>query len=165
MKLRRVFLIGLLVSLISVGTAGAGLLDMVTGGGGNAGDLDTFLARAKLSEELINNSTKAMFNAIASDKEKAQLEEKQKKLNETSDPKEKNAIQRELTESQLAVLEKEAGNKELQKEAATWDDKKKGHVADAFFNYALGALQAGLIVKDGKARVTNPMNAAKAATK
>ena len=50
MKLRRVFLIGLLVSLISVGTAGAGLLDMVTGGGGNAGDLDTFLARAKLSE-------------------------------------------------------------------------------------------------------------------
>ncbi|MDD3260088.1 MAG: hypothetical protein PHN97_11650 [Smithellaceae bacterium] len=165
MKLRRVFLIGLLVSLISVGTAGAGLLDMVTGGGGNAGDLDTFLARAKLSEELINNSTKAMFNAIASDKEKAQLEEKQKKLNETSDPKEKNAIQRELTESQLAVLEKEAGNKELQKEAATWDDKKKGHVADAFFNYALGALQAGLIVKDGKALVTNPMNAAKAATK
>ncbi|HQP26105.1 MAG TPA: hypothetical protein PLP16_13110 [Smithellaceae bacterium] len=169
MKLYRVVLLGLLISFLSLGTANAGMFDslvQVAGGGSSGGgDLDTFIERAKLSEELVNNSTKAMFNAIASDKEKAQLEAQQKKLNEASDPKEKNAIQRELTESQLAVVKKEAGNKELQKEASAWNDKKKGHVANSFFNYALGALQAGLIVKDGKALVTNPMNAVKAATK
>ncbi|HNV57165.1 MAG TPA: hypothetical protein PLZ82_07510 [Smithellaceae bacterium] len=169
MRLNRVIIVGILFAVLSLGTAYAGLFDAVTSiaGGGSSGgdDLDTFLVRAKTAEELINNSTKSMFKAIASDKEQAQLEAKQKKLNETTDPKEKEALQRELTESQLAVIKKEAGNEELQKEASKWSDKKKEHVANAFFNYALGALQAGLIVKDGKALVTNPANAVKAATK
>jgi hypothetical protein len=168
MKIFRMLSVVLLISFLFLFTACSmlGPLTQVAGGGSAAdGDLDTFIVRAKLSEELINNSTKAMFNAIASDKEQAQLEAKQKKLNATSDPKEKNAIQREITESQLAIIQKEAGNKELQKEAGAWNAKKKGYVANAFFNYALGALQAGLIVKDGKALVTNPMNAVKAATK
>lgn len=169
MKLYRIVLVGLLFSLLSLSTAYAGMFDVLTqvagGGSSGGGDLDTFLVRAKTSEELINNSTKAMFNAIASDQQKAQDEATEKKLNETSDPKEKDAIQREITESRLAVLGKESNNKDLQKKAGTWDAKKKEYVANAFFNYALGALQAGLIVKDGKALVTNPVNAVKAATK
>lgn len=98
----------------------------IAGGGSSGGDdLDTFLVRAKTAEELINNSTKSMFKAIASDKEQAQLEAKQKKLNGTTDPKEKEALQRELTEGiQLAVIKKEAGNEELQKETSKWSDKK-----------------------------------------
>lgn len=169
MKLYRVVIVGMLFVLLSLSTAYAGLFDAVSsiagGGSSGGGDLDTFLVRVKTSEELINNSTKAMFNAIASDKEQAKIEEIQKKINATTDPKEKEAIQRELTESQLAVIQKEAGNKERQKEASAWSAKKKGHVANAFFNYALGALQAGLIVKDGKALVTNPANAVKGAMK
>ncbi|MBP7232727.1 MAG: hypothetical protein KBA28_12430 [Syntrophaceae bacterium] len=169
MRLHRVIIVGILFAVLSLSPAYAGLFDAVTsiagGGSSGGGDLDTFLVRATTAEALINNSTKAMFNAIASDKEQAKIEEIQKKMNATTDPKEKEAIQRELTESQLAVIKKEAGNKELQEKASTWSDKKKGYVANAFFNYALGALQAGLIVKDGKALVSNPANAVKAATK
>ena len=165
MKLRRVFLVGLFISFMSVGTASAGMFDIITGGGGGGGDLDTFLVRAKTSEALINASTKALFDATASKEDQAKAEEMQKKMNEENNPKEKNKIQRELTSTQLAIVEQKAKDQELQKEAATWDTKKKGHVANAFFNYALGALQAGLIVKDGQALVTNPMNAVKAATK
>lgn len=176
MKLYRVVLIGLCISFFSLSTAYAGMFDSLTKSSGGsssasseAGDIDSFLARAQESEKLVNASTQSLFNATASKEEKAKIEEIQKKMNETTDPKEKNKLQRSLTATQDAEISRQAHSKSLQKNAAKWNDKQKQHASDAFYNYALGALQAGLLVPEGNNIISsvksNPMQAAKLANK
>ena len=170
MKLRHIFFIVLCISFISVGTASAfGLPGLGVGSSSAAGDPDEFLKKAQTSEKLIDASAQSMFNAVASKEDQARVEEIQKKMNETSDPKEKNALQREVTKTELAAVQERANNEELKKDAANWDAKKKEHVSSAFYNYALGALQAALLVPEGnnivKSIKSNPVNAAKLATK
>ena len=174
MKLYRVALIGLLIGFLSLGTAYAGMFDSLTkaatgSSSSGGGDIDSFLARAKESEKLVNASTQSLFSATASKEEKAKIEEMQKKMNETTDPKEKNKLQKSLTETQTAAIERKANDKELQANAAKWNDKQKQHASDAFYNYALGALQAGLLIPEGNNIISsvksNPMQAVKLATK
>lgn len=165
MKLRQIFIVVLFISFILVGTAGAFGLGDVVGKSSGGGDIDSFLVRAKTAEALVNASTKSLYEATASKEDQAKVEEMQKKMNEITDPQEKNKLQKELTETENAIVEKNAKDAELQKQAAVWDAQKKQHVSNAFFNYALGALQAGACVKDGKSIVSNPANAMKAATK
>jgi hypothetical protein len=97
------------------------------------------------------------------------MEEMQKKLNVTTDDKEKNALRLQITESEMATIEKQANDKEVQEEAKKWDTRKKQYVAHAFYNFALGALQAGLLVPEGNAMVKsiqgNPAYAVRLAVK
>jgi hypothetical protein len=172
MKLRQIFIVVLFISFILVGTASAFGLGDVMGKSSSAsggGDIDQFNENAKKSESLVNKSTQSLYDAIASKEDQAKVEEMIKKMNETADPKEKNKLQREVTAAQNAIVEKNAKDAQLTKEAATWDVKKKTHVSDALFNYALGAQQAGILVPKGKSIVSsvksNPLNAAKMATK
>lgn len=138
-------------------------------GGGSSGDPDAFLARAQKAEALIDKSADSLFKAVASKEEQAKMEELQKKLNETTDDKEKNALRHQITESEMATIDKRANDKEVQAQAKNWDEKKKRQVSDAFYNFSLGALQAGLLVPEGTSLASsiagNPVNAARLAFK
>ena len=151
------------MGLAIAGTAGAWGLPSIPGlptipglssGSSSSGDPDAFLAKAKRAEALIDKSADSLFNAVASKEEQAKMEEMQKKLNETTDDKEKNALRQQITESEMATIEKRAQDKELQEEAKNWDEKKKKLVATAFYNFSLGALQAGLLVPEGTSLAT-----------
>jgi hypothetical protein len=170
MKLQKIFFIVLFISFISVGIAGAwGLPKGLGGAPSSSGDIDSFLAKAQDSETLVNKSTESLYKAVANKEDQAKIELMQKTMKETTDPKEKNKIQREISESEMAIVEKQAADKGLQEEAAKWDDKKKENVGNAFYNFALGALQAGLLVPEGNNIMSsvksNPANAVKLATK
>jgi len=155
----------LAMGLVSAGTVGAwGLPSLPSVGKSTAyGDIDGFLYRAKNAEALIDKSADSLFKAVASKEEQAKMEEMRKKLNETTDDKEKNALRQQITESEMATIEKRAQDKELQEEAKKWDEKKKAMVATAFYNFSLGALQAGLLVPEGTSMAnsisSNPINA------
>ncbi|HIJ82294.1 MAG TPA: hypothetical protein HPP76_11370, partial [Desulfuromonadales bacterium] len=111
----------------------------------------------------------SIYKAVASKEEQAKMEELQKKLNETTDDKEKNALRHQITESEMATIEKRAKDQETQEQAKNWDDKKKKYVADAFYNLSLGSLQAALLVPEGTAMASaisnNPANAIRLAVK
>jgi len=133
------------------------------------GDPDAFLAKARNAEALIDRSADSLFKAVASKEEQAKMEELQKKLNETTDDKEKNALRQQITESEMATIEKQAKDKQVQEQAKKWDAKKKKHVATAFYNFSLGALQAALLVPEGtnlaNSISSNPVNAVRLAFK
>ncbi len=112
-------------------------------------DPDAFLARSKASEALIDKSADSLFNAVASKEEQAKIEEMKKKLNETTDDKEKNAIRQQITESEIASIEKASQDKALKKQAKKYDEKKKKQIADSFYNFSLGSMQAALLVPEG----------------
>lgn len=134
-----------------------------------AADPDAFLAKAKKSEALIDNSADSLFKAVASKEEQARIEEMKKKMNETSDDKEKGALRQQITESEMATIQKQAADKKLQEDAQKWDEKKKKLVANSFYNFSLGSLQASALVPEGQsianAVQSNPANAARMGTK
>jgi septal ring factor EnvC (AmiA/AmiB activator) len=158
--------------LAFAGIAGAwGLPSIPSLGSGtsSSADPDAFLVKAQRSETLIDKSADSLFKAVASKEEQAKMEELQKKLNETTDDKEKNALRHQITESEMATIEKQAKNKDIQKQAKDYDDKKKTQISNAFYNFSLGALQAALLVPEGqniaKSIAGNPINAARLAFK
>jgi len=166
----RTIVVTLAIGLAAAGTAGAwGLPTLTASSSSSYGDPDAFLAKARKAEALIDKSADSLFKAVASKEEQAKMEELQKKLNETTDDKEKNALRQQITESEMATIEKRAKDKELQAEAQKWDGKKKKFVATAFYNFSLGALQAGLLVPEGTSIAngisSNPVNAVRLAFK
>jgi len=169
----RTLLVVLVLVFAIAGIAGAwglpSLPGLGTSSGASYGDPDGFLRKAKNAEALIDRSADSLFNAVASKEEQAKMEEMQKKLNETTSDKEKNALRLQMTESEMATIEKRSQDKELQEEAKQWDTRKKQQVATAFFNFSLGALQAGLLVPEGTNLVnslrSSPINAARFALK
>jgi glucan-binding YG repeat protein len=134
-----------------------------------AADPDVFLAKAKKSENLIDNSADSLFKAVASKEEQAKIEEMKKKMNETSDDKEKGALRQQITESEMATIQKQTADKKMQEDAKKWDEKKKKLVANSFYNFSLGSLQASALVPEGQsiagAIQSNPANAARMAPK
>jgi len=171
--LKRTIYLILAIGFAFAGTAGAwglsSLPGLGTSYGASYGDPDGFLLRAKNAEALIDKSADSLFKAVASKEEQAKMEEMQKKLNEITDDKEKNALRQQITESEMATIEKRAKDQELQEEAKKWDVNKKKMVATAFYNFSLGALQAGLLVPEGTSLVNslkgNPANAVRFAIK
>ena len=170
----RTAVVTLALGLAAAGTAGAWGIPTIPGITGASssssyGDPDAFLAKAKNAEALIDKSADSLYKAVASKEEQAKMEELQKKLNETTDDKEKNALRQEITESEMATIGKRAKDKQLQSEAKKWDAQKKEMVSTAFYNFSLGALQAGLLVPEGTNIATsianNPVNAVRLAFK
>ena len=167
MKVKTLFAT-LTLGLAVAGTAGAwGLpaaLNSFSSPSASA-DPGAFLEKAQKSEALIDKSADSLFKAIASKEELAKIEELQKKLNETTDDKEKNAIRQQITESEMATITKRSKDKQLQREAKNWDEKKKQQVSNSFYNFSLGSLQAAALVPEGnsiaKSISSNPANAAR----
>lgn len=166
----RVIIAVFMLALATVGIAGAwGLPAALSPSTSSSADPDDFLLRARKAEALTGRSADSLFKAVASKEEQAKMEELQKKLNETTDDKEKNALRQQITESELAVIEKKAKDKQVQEDAKKWDEKKKRYVGNAFYNLTLGSLQAALLVPEGAKIVSsiqsNPVNAARLALK
>ena len=132
-------------------------------------DPDAFLAKAKKAEVLVDKSSDLLFKSVATKEELAKMEEMQKKLNETTDDKEKNAIRQQIRESETATIEKRAKDKELLAEASKMDEKRKKQIGDAFYNLSLGSLQTSALVPEGTSIAnsiqSNPVNAARLAMK
>lgn len=174
MSIKTAFVI-LATVLAVTGTAGAwgipslASLPSLPSGSASSGDPDAFLVRAKASETLIGNSSHLLFKAVASKEEQAKQEKMLAKMNEATDPKEKNAQMQLINESESATILKQAADKGLQEEAKNWDAKKKAQITNALYNFSLGALQAGLLVPEGKGLASsiasNPVNAARLAFK
>jgi hypothetical protein len=161
------FLVMALMVLTGYGSAGAfGLPGLTKGGSAPAGDPDAFLAKAQVSEKLVNSSADSLFKLVASKEEQAKVEALQKKLAETTDAKEKNAVVQQIRESEAAVISKAAANKGLEEEARKWDEQKKKLATASLFNLALGAKQAADLVPQGqnlaKSLQSNPLLIAKA---
>ncbi|MEI6213353.1 MAG: hypothetical protein WCP10_04540 [Desulfuromonadales bacterium] len=167
----RTLTICIAIGLAVAGMAGAWGLPaaLSTSSSSSYGDPDGFLSRARNAEALTDNSADSIYKAVASKEEQAKMEELQKKLIETTDDKEKNALRHQITESEMATIEKRAKDQETQEQAKNWDDKKKKYVADAFYNLSLGSLQAALLVPEGTAMASaisnNPANAIRLAIK
>ncbi len=167
MKSRATLLTVALISLLTCTTAfSAGWLDVLNSLSSSApsgADPDTFLAKAKVAEGLIDKSSDSLFKAVASKEEEAKMEEMKQKLNETTDDKEKNALRQQITESEIATIEKRGKDRELQEQAKQWDENKKQHVGNAFYNFSLGSLQAATLVPEGtniaNSISNNPVNA------
>ena len=162
-----IFIAGLMTATF----AGAwGLPSALTSGSSSSyGDPEDFLRRARSAETLTGRSADLLFKAVASKEEQARVEEMQKKLNETTDDKEKNALRQQITETEMATIEKQSKDKKLQEDAKKWDDRKKKQVGYAFYNLSLGSLQAALLVPEGMKMAdairSNPANAVRLALK
>jgi hypothetical protein len=157
---------GVLFWLFTCTAANAGWLDVIntlSSPASSGADPDAFLAKAKASEHLIDKSSDSLFKAVASKEEEAKMEEMKQKLHETTDDKEKNTLRQQITESEIATIEKRAKDKELQEQAQHWDEKKKRHVGNSFYNFTLGSLQAATLVPEGtriaNSISNNPVNA------
>jgi hypothetical protein len=135
------------------------------GGGGASVDPDAFLLKARASEALVNKSAEQLFSLVASKEEQAKVEEQQRKIDETSDAKEKAALVEEKVSSQLAAIGNASANKQLEAEAKRWSSEKKKLAANSLFNLALGGKMAAELVPQGQGMVgaikTNPLLLAK----
>ncbi len=175
MKFSRTLLLAITLPLISAGFASAWGLPSIPGKSAlpistsTSADPDVFLAKAKKAEALVDKSSDLLFKAIASKEEQAKIETMKKKLNETTDDKEKNAIRQQITESEMATVEKTSKDKELLANANKMDDQKKKQIGDSFYNLSLGSLQTSALVPEGtsiaNAITSNPVNAVKLAAK
>jgi hypothetical protein len=167
MNLRITFLVVVLISMFTqTAVSSAGWLDVLntlSSSSPSGADPDTFLAKAKVAEALIDKSADSLFKAVASKEEEAKMEEMKMKLNEITDDKEKNALRQQITESEIATIEKRGKDRELQQQAKHWDENKKQHVGNAFYNFSLGSLQAATLVPEGtniaNSISNNPINA------
>ena len=176
MKVRMLVMVITMV-LVAYGSAGAwGLpaLDIVkkvagtVTGGGAATNPDTFLAKAKASEVLVNRSAEQLFSLIVSKEEQAKAEVLQQKINATSDASEKKALLQEKSSSILAAVSKSSADAKLAEEAKSWDAKKKTAAVNSLFNLALAGRMAADLVPEGQNMVKsiqgNPLLLAKAGT-
>ena len=112
-------------------------------------DIDAFIAKEQNFENQIGKIADSLFKAMASDEEIAKMNEMKKRLNETTDDKEKFALRQQITESELATIEKRAKDSELQQQAKNWDARKKKHVSDSWYNFSLSILQGTVLVLEG----------------
>ena len=165
----RMLLMVVMVCLVFSGSVGAaGFPSFGKSSSSPAADPDAYLAKAINTEKLVNKSAELLFGLVASKEEQAKIEELQKKLAATSDPKEQKAIIQQKFESQAAAISKAAEDKTLEAAAKDWDAKKKAQGAAALFNLALGAMLAKDLVPEGqniaKSMQSNPMMLTKAAT-
>ena len=166
----RILLVILALCLATAGIAGAwGFPSLPVSFSSSGGDPDAFLAKARNAEALTDRSADSLYKALASKEEQEKMDELRKKLNETTDDKEKDALRHQITESEMATIEKRALDKETEAEAKKWDEQKKKHVADAFYNLSLGSLQAALLVPEGASMASsisgNPISAVRFALK
>jgi len=135
----------------------------------SSADPDAFLDKAQRAEALTDKSVDYLYKAVASKEEQEKMEELRKKLNETTDDKEKNALRHQITESEMATIEKRSKDKQTLEQAKKWDEQKKKYVASSFYNLGLGSLQAAALVPEGasiaSSIASNPANAARMAFK
>ncbi len=129
--------------LSSLGALSSKLTESATGVSSSNIDLAGFFTQAKAANSMFIDSRTALASLLASKKDSDELKTKQKSLKTTSDPKEKNAIQKEIIAMSSAVLE--ASKKDEQatvEKLSALDSKQKQLLLNSASNFAIASLTA-----------------------
>lgn len=169
-KLPVAFALMLAASTISTHVAAFGLPKIpgvpLLGGGGAAVDVEGFMTKASETNKLFQDSALTLALAV-SDKDKvAELETLQTALAATADPKEKEALVKQLSEKSTAALNAASEQQEAAaaRLSAAKDDQRDKYLKAAK-NFALGALQATELAPAGQSAIaslqSNPLQVTK----
>jgi hypothetical protein len=148
---------------------GAGALSAVTGGG-TAVDVDGFMAKAALTNQLFKESRTQLALMMGDKTQVAELQALLDTLKTTSDPKEKDAISQKIQAINEQVMTAgKADQDAVAARLAAASDESKAKAKAAAANFALAALQATELAPAGQSALSsltsNPVQAAKLATK
>lgn len=148
---------------------GAGALGAVTGGG-TAVDVDGFMAKAALTNQLFKESRTQLALMMGDKTQVAELQALLDTLKNTSDPKEREALLQKIQVVNEQVLAAgKADQDAVAARLAAASDESKAKAKAAAANFALAALQATELAPAGQSALTsltsNPVQAAKLATK
>lgn len=148
---------------------GAGALGAVTGGG-TAVDVDGFMAKAALTNQLFKESRTQLALMMGDKAQVAELQALLDTLKNTSDPKEREALLQKIQVVNEQVLAAgKADQDAVAARLAAASDESKAKAKAAAANFALAALQATELAPAGQSALTsltsNPVQAAKLATK
>ena len=168
-KLPVAFALILAASTISTHVAAFGLPKipgLPVGSSGTAVDVDGFMTKASETNKLFQDSALTLALAV-SDKDKvAELETLQTALAATADPKEKDALVKQISEKSTAALN--AASEQQEAAAArisTAKDEQRDKYIKAAANFALGTLQAAELAPAGQSAIasleSNPLQATK----
>jgi hypothetical protein len=154
-----------------VGSAHAFGLGSLTGGGksdsSNSSSLtaESFIDAGKKAEMLMIKSLSYMHSALASKEEIAKVEALQKKADETTDTKEKEAILQEIQKTEAAAVHKAVSDKKAVDKIKQLDTEKKEKLAGSSYNFMLALLKDKKLIADSKSLISslssNPMNLSK----
>ncbi|NNH37694.1 hypothetical protein [Acinetobacter terrae] len=147
----------------SLSSLASTLTESATGVSSANMDLAGFFTQAKATNAMFIQSRSALASLLASKKDSDELKTKQKSLKTTSDPKEKEAIQKEIVAMSNAVLDASKKDEEatVAKLSSLNADQKK-YLLDSATNFVIASLIARDLALGAKqvsmSVMTNPMS-------
>lgn len=139
---------------------------LLLGGSGTAVDVEGFMTKAANTNKLFQDSALVLAMAVGDKAKVAELEALQKTLEATTDPKEKEAVIKQIAAASNATLT--AASEEKEAAAARLSEAKEEQLAKyvlAAKHFALGALQAAELAPAGQSALaslqSNPLQVTK----
>lgn len=138
----------------------------ILGGGGAAVDVQGFMDKASATNKLFQDSALTLAMAVGDKAKVAELEALQKSLEATADPKEKEALVKQIAEASTAALNAASEDKEVAAvRLSEAKDEQRAKYLTAAKNFALGALQAAELAPAGQSAIaslqSNPLQITK----
>lgn len=132
-----------------------------------ATDVQSFLAKSTALSLQTGEALTAINSAFASETKKAEKIDKLATIAKLADPKEREALIKELYKSEAAEAKTLFESGEMEKQINNLSSEKKQLISKALVNFGSGSLQAVDLTKQGQAVIqsvaTNPMMIAKVA--
>lgn len=127
----------------SLSKMASSLSESVTGVSSSNMDINGFFTQAKATNEMFIQSRTALASLLASKQDSDELKAKQKSLKTTSDPKEQEAIQKQIVVLSNAVLEASQKDEEgTVAKLSALNVEQKQHLLDSARNFAIASLTA-----------------------
>lgn len=138
----------------------------VLGGGGAAVDIEGFMTKASVTNKLFQDSALILAMAVGDKAKVAELDALQKSLEVAADPKEKEALVKQIADASTATLNAATEQKEA---AALRLSEVQGEQRDKYVSaaksFALGVLQAAELAPAGQSAIvslqSNPLQVTK----
>lgn len=149
-------------AMAQFGSLLSNLTSLAGGGSSSVTNPDTFIQSAIAAEKLMNNSVTLLSRSLISKEKSAEFEAERKAAMLITDAAERNAKLTEVRKSNSAALNEAAGNAKLEDDIKMMDDKKRGDLSSAAFNFMLALLQDKALVFQAHGLISslasNPMN-------
>lgn len=131
-------------------------------GGDIAGDVSNFVTKSSVLGAISSRSVTAINVAFSSEEQIAAKRAALLAIEQTTDPKEKQAKTAALYESESAEAKRRLDSGEMEKSIGGLDAVKKKKIGAALLNFGIGALQAVDLTNSGQNMLqkasSNPMN-------
>jgi hypothetical protein len=118
--------------------------------GGDAYDIDGFVRRSAELSEIAGRSVTAINAAFASEEQLTAKRAALAAIAALSDPKERAARYRELYDAEASETKRLIDSGDMERRMAALDSEKKKLIGQALLNFAIGALQAVELGRQGK---------------